>query len=114
MQAIGTTQAPPKGFGARAKLARIHAGLTISDVARELRASRTAVKQWEQSDDPTGIGVGKAIELAALLGVAVGWLLVGETGVELIAVSQSLSHSVQKKAAESLASKPRIGRKIAR
>jgi transcriptional regulator with XRE-family HTH domain len=61
--------------GARIKAARIQAGLTQEDLAREIGVSRSAVAQWE-TDRAGQIG-GNLARIAEVLAISVGHLLTG-------------------------------------
>lgn len=102
-------------FGVRFATARIRRGLSIAAVARHLKVSNSSVRKWERCDVPHNVGLGlvKAIHAAELLGVAVGWLVVGELGIEVIAVSCKMKQPEQA-AREISVLRRTVGRTIAR
>jgi transcriptional regulator with XRE-family HTH domain len=65
----------PDSAGARIRAARIKAGLTQEDLAREVGVSRSAVAQWET--DRAGQVGGNLARIAEVLAVSVGHLLTG-------------------------------------
>jgi transcriptional regulator with XRE-family HTH domain len=102
-------------FGTRFATARKRRGLSIAAVARHLKVSRSNVSKWERCDVPHNVGLSliKAIYAAELLGVAVGWLVVGELGIEVIAVSCKLKQP-EHAAHEISVLRRTVGRAIAR
>lgn len=66
---------PTDGAGARIRAARQARGLTQEGLAREVGVSRSAVAQWET--DRSGQVGGNLARIAAVLGVAVEYLLTG-------------------------------------
>ena len=73
--AASPRQPPATSPGARIKAARIHAGLTQEDLAREIGVSRSAVAQWET--DRAGQVGGNLARIAEVLAISVGHLLTG-------------------------------------
>ncbi|MCP4806704.1 MAG: helix-turn-helix transcriptional regulator [Proteobacteria bacterium] len=73
---MGTSDQERRELGARMKLARGHAGLSQSQVARELGLHRPAVSEMEAGR--RGVGAGELKVLARLYGVSVDWLVRSE------------------------------------
>lgn len=101
-----------RGFGRRLRDSRLKAGLNVSEAARALKTSRNIYRQWEASALPVNVNTHKAIAMATLFGVPIGWLLMNETSVDFVAISRSVEDA-KEKIAEALDATRQVGRKIA-
>jgi transcriptional regulator with XRE-family HTH domain len=66
----------PQDIGTRIRAVRRERGLTQDDLAEQVGVSRSAVAQWETGR--TGQVTGNLSRIAAALGVAVEYLMVGD------------------------------------
>jgi transcriptional regulator with XRE-family HTH domain len=73
---ILTFMSTPQDIGTRIRAVRRERGLTQDDLADQVGVSRSAVAQWETGR--TGQVTGNLSRIAAALGVAVEYLMVGD------------------------------------
>jgi transcriptional regulator with XRE-family HTH domain len=66
----------PQDIGTRIRIVRRERGLTQDDLAERVGVSRSAVAQWETGR--TGQVTGNLSRIAAALGIAVEYLMVGD------------------------------------